>query len=58
MPSRFLEVPLKKFKVVRSDGPDDLVFQSLKAGKPMNDGNILNRFIKPAAKALKLGRVK
>jgi integrase len=47
----------KKFKVVRSDGPDDLVFQSLKAGKPMNDGNILKRFIKPAAKALKLGRV-
>jgi site-specific recombinase XerD len=42
---------------VKSDGPDDLVFQSLKEGKPMNDGNILNRFIKPAAKALKLRRV-
>ena len=42
---------------MRSDGPNDLVLRSLKAGKPMNDGNLLNRFIKPAAKALKLGRV-
>jgi integrase len=40
--------------VVKADGPDDLVFQSVKDGKPMRDGNILKRFIKPAAKKLGL----
>src|SRR6185437_498450 len=38
-------------KVVKSDGPDDLVFQSVWKGLPMRDGNILRRFIKPAARA-------
>jgi integrase len=44
---------VRRYQVVKFSGPDDLVFQSVKAGKPMNDGNILRRFIKPAA--LKLG---
>jgi integrase len=44
----------RHFKVVKADGPDDLVFQSVKDGKPMRDGNILKRFIKPAAKKLGL----
>lgn len=38
------------YKVVKSDGPTDLVFQSLKDGKPMRDNNILTRHIKPAAR--------
>jgi integrase len=37
---------------VKSDGPDDLVFQSLTKGAPMRDNNILVRHIKPAAKPL------
>jgi integrase len=43
----------KRFKVVRSDRPQDLVFQSLRKGVPMRDGNILRRHLRPAA--LKLG---
>jgi integrase len=43
----------KRFKLVRSDKPHDLVFQSLRAGNPMSDGNILRRHLRPAA--LKLG---
>ena len=36
------------YKLVRADGPDDLVFQSVK------DGNILKRYIAPAALTLGL----
>jgi integrase len=43
----------KRLKVVRSDRPQDLVFQSLRKGTPMQDGNILRRHLRPAA--LKLG---
>lgn len=43
----------KKIKLVRSDGPRDLVFQSLRTGLPMRDGNILRRHLRPAA--VKLG---
>ena len=43
----------KRFKLVRSDGPQDLVFQSVRSGAPMRDGNILRRHLRPAA--LKLG---
>lgn len=43
----------KRFKLVRADGPQDLVFQSLRNGAPMRDGNILRRHLRPAA--LKLG---
>ena len=43
---------VRRYKVVKADGPDDLVFQSVQQGKPMGAGNILKRFIKPAAKKL------
>jgi integrase len=39
---------------VKADGLDELVFQSVKDGKPMSDGNILKRHIKPAARCLGL----
>jgi integrase len=45
---------IRKYKVVKRDGPDDLVFQSVRCGKPLRDNNILARFIKPAARALGL----
>ncbi len=43
---------MRKYTVVKKDGPQDLVFQSVKDGKPMRDNNILARFIKPAARKL------
>jgi len=48
---------IRKYRVVKSAGPNDLVFQSVKDGKPMRDNNVLTRFIKPAARALGLGFV-
>lgn len=39
---------VRKYKAVKSDGPNDLVFQSVRDGKVMRDNNILTRFIKPA----------
>ena len=42
----------RKYKVVKSDSPDDLVFQSVRDGKPIRDNNILCRFIKPAGRAV------
>jgi integrase len=45
---------IRKYKVVKADGPTDLVFQSVKDGKPIRDNNILCRFIKPAARAMGL----
>jgi integrase len=46
-----------KYEVVKSDGPNDLIFQSVKDGKPMRDNNILVRFIKPAGRKLGIGFV-
>jgi ATP-dependent helicase/nuclease subunit A len=43
---------IRKYRVVKSDGPEDLVFQSVRDGKPIRDNNILVRFIKPAAREL------
>jgi integrase len=43
---------VRKYRVVKSDGPEDLVFQSVRDGKPIRDNNILTRFIKPAARAM------
>ena len=40
--------------MVKSDRPEDLVFQSVKTGAPMRDNNILSRHIKPAARKLGL----
>lgn len=43
---------VRKYKVVKSCAPNDLVFQSVKDGRPMRDNNILTRHIKPAARKL------
>ena len=40
--------------VVKKDGPDDLVFHSVRTGAPMRDNNILSRFINPAARMIGL----
>jgi integrase len=40
------------FKLVKSDGPDDLIFRGVRCGKEMRDNNILSRHIKPAARRL------
>ncbi len=44
----------RHYKVVKSDGPNDLVFQSVAKGAAMRDNNILKRHIKPAARKLGL----
>ena len=44
-------------KLVKSDSPDDLVFQSVAKGVPMRDNNILSRHIKPAGRQLSIGWV-
>ena len=41
----------KRIKVVRADGPKDLLFQSIRKGAPMRDENILQRHLRP----IKLG---
>jgi len=48
---------VRHHKVVKSHGPEDLVFQSVWKGKPMNASNVLKRFMKPAAEKLRLGPV-
>jgi integrase len=45
---------IRKHKLVKSGGPDDLVFQSVQAGRPMNDQNVLKRHLQPAARKLGL----
>jgi integrase len=45
---------IRQYNLVKSDDPDALVFQSVKAGRPMNDQNILKRHIQPAARKLGL----
>jgi integrase len=45
---------VRKHKLVKSGGPDDLVFQSVQKGCPMNDQNILKRHLQPAARKLGL----
>ena len=46
------DAPCGGIRLVKSDGPDDLVFQSVVKGGPMRDNNILVRHIKPAAAKL------
>jgi hypothetical protein len=41
---------IRRYKVVKADGPEDLVVQSVSKGAPMRDNNILSRHIKPAAR--------
>jgi integrase len=48
---------IRECEVVKSAEPDDLVFQSLYGGHPMNDQNILKRHIKPVARKLGLAFV-
>ena len=48
---------IRDYKLVKSAGPEDLVFQSVKAGRPMNDQNILKRHLQPAARKLGLSFV-
>lgn len=45
---------MRVFSLVKSNGPDDLVFQSVQDGRPMNDQNILKRHLQPAARKLGL----
>jgi integrase len=45
----------RRYKAVKSDGPDDLVFQSVRSGAPMRDNIVLSRHIKPAARKLGIG---
>ena len=44
-------------KLVKSSNPDDLVFQSVKEGKPMSDQNILKLHVQPVARRLGLNFV-
>jgi len=48
---------LRRYRVVKSDRPDDLVFQSVKTGAPMSDNAVLSRHIKPAGRTLGIGWV-
>lgn len=45
---------IRQHKLVKSCGDDDLVFQSVWKGKPMNDQNVLKRHVAPAARKLGL----
>lgn len=36
---------VRHYKLVKSDRPEDLVFQSVRTGAPMRDNNILSRHI-------------
>ena len=47
----------RRYRAVKSEGPDDLVFQSVQSGRPMRDNNILARHIKPAGRKLGIGWV-
>jgi len=42
----------RRYRVVKADGPDDLVFQSVQKGRPMRDNNILIRYLKPAGREM------
>jgi integrase len=42
----------RKYKVVKSDAPESLVFQSVQSGTSMRDNNILVRYIKPAGEKI------
>lgn len=44
----------RNYKLVKSDKPDALVFQSVQDGQPMNDQNILKRHLQPAARKIGL----
>jgi integrase len=43
---------VRRYRAVKADAADDLVFQSVRTGQPMRDNNILVRHIKPAARKM------
>ena len=45
---------VRRYKLVKTWGPDDLVFQSVRNSGPMRDNNILVRHIKPAGRKIGL----
>ena len=45
---------VRHYRLVKSNGPSDLVFQSVRTGRPMRDNNILTRFLKPAGRKIGL----
>jgi integrase len=47
----------RRYRAVKSCGPDDLVFQSVETGAPIRDNLVLCRHIKPAAQKLGMGWV-
>jgi integrase len=47
----------RHYQAIKSAGPDDLVFQSIKDGKPMSDQNVLKRHVQPVARRLGLNFV-
>lgn len=47
----------RRYPAVKSDSPDDLVFQSVMRGRPVRDNNVLTRYIKPAARKLNISWV-
>jgi integrase len=48
---------VRRYQLVKASGPADLVFQSVRTGRPMRDNNILTRFLKPSGRKLGLGFV-
>ena len=45
---------VRRYRVVKSAEPNDLVFQSVYKARPIRDNNILSRVIKPAARTIGL----
>jgi integrase len=43
---------IRRYKVVKSDLPEDLVFQSVQTGAAIRDNNILTRYLKPAGRKI------
>lgn len=48
---------VRRHQVVKSHGPEDLVFQSVWKGRPMSDQNVLKRHVQPVARRLGLNFV-
>jgi integrase len=48
---------IRRYRLVKTDRPDDLIFQSVRTGAAMRDNNILARHLKPAARKIGLAFV-
>jgi hypothetical protein len=42
------------YRLVKTDGADDLVFQRVKDGKPVRENSVLTRIIKPVGRGVGL----